>query len=57
MWRVVVCDEETSWNEKAIAALGCRARETNKQTHKQTTLYALNVFFTSCKFFHLTQTV
>jgi hypothetical protein len=30
LWRVVVCDQETSWNEEAIAALGYRATKINK---------------------------
>jgi disulfide bond formation protein DsbB len=31
LWCVVVCDQETSCDEEAIAALGCRARESNNK--------------------------
>jgi hypothetical protein len=42
LWRVVVCDQETSKNEEAKAryravknttTMGCNARKTNKQTN------------------------
>jgi hypothetical protein len=43
LWRIVVCDEKTSKNEKAKArywgvksttTMGCNARKTNKQQHE-----------------------
>jgi hypothetical protein len=43
MWRVVVCDKETSKKEETKAhygaventtTMGCNARKTNKQTNK-----------------------
>jgi hypothetical protein len=43
LWRVVLCDQETSKNEEAKAryravkntiTMGCNARKTNKQTNK-----------------------
>jgi hypothetical protein len=27
LWRVVVCDQETSWTRRSYPALGCRARD------------------------------
>jgi hypothetical protein len=45
LWRVIVCDQETSKNEEFKAryrsventtTMGCNARKTNKQTNKQT---------------------
>jgi hypothetical protein len=30
LWRVVVCDQETSWTRKPQSALGCSSRENNK---------------------------
>ena len=44
LWRVVVCDQETSKNEEAKAryraaenttTMGCNARKTNKQNFKK----------------------
>jgi hypothetical protein len=33
LWRVVVCDQETSWYEEAIACGGLQSQKTNnKQT-------------------------
>jgi hypothetical protein len=45
LWRVVVCDQETSKNEESKArywaventtTMGCNARKTNKQTNMMT---------------------
>jgi hypothetical protein len=33
LWRVVVCDHETSWYEEAIARAGLQSQR-NKQTNK-----------------------
>jgi hypothetical protein len=31
LWCIIMCDQETSWTRKPYPALGCRAREDNKQ--------------------------
>jgi hypothetical protein len=33
LWRVVVCDQETSWTRGRESALGCRARENNNNNN------------------------
>jgi hypothetical protein len=34
LWRIVVCDQETSWYEDAVARDGYRASETNNSNVK-----------------------
>jgi hypothetical protein len=33
LWRVVLCDHETSWTRRPYPALGCRARENNNDNY------------------------
>jgi len=62
LWRVVVCDQETSKNKEAKAhyravknttTMGCSARKTNKQTHLYSKLHGpkfLQVIFCYCSY-------
>jgi hypothetical protein len=38
MWRVVVCDQETSWYDEAIARAGLQSQRNNKQHRKENCL-------------------
>jgi hypothetical protein len=33
LWRVAVCDQETSWTRRPYPALGCIARENNNNNN------------------------
>jgi hypothetical protein len=44
LWRVVVCDHETSWYEEAIARAGLQSQKNNKQGGKRSN-YAETIGF------------